>query len=526
MDTINTSFGKPNMMWGRVVANHTFIKAIAEMEQCERLTLFVPAKSDARILQQTLLTTINKNVAVVAFLSIAEYLKEHPIDVLHTLDPEMANAAHIRNFLADSPFVITGMTHSLANQHFLSWAICSSANGIGEKDCLVCTTQTAKSVVDTALDNLVESQPGFSRPSTTVIPLGVSLPPSGGDRKQLREQLGLAQDEFIVLSLGRFDPVSKMDFLPLLNLITLVESDDKRPIRFVLAGAAGDGNYLDTVRQWIDKLAIGGRTTLLLNLEEQQKSDLYHAADVFLSMSDNLQETFGLTVVEAMTAGLPVIASDWNGYKTLVDHGATGYLIPTRMLSPDLEFEAAMSLQIDSQMHLFCAQTTAVDLVAAARYVQALYEDPELTKSMGEAAASSAQQYRWSDIAQRYLQLWQSLKESAGSREKDSSDNSLRTSFFRVIEDFSSYPTAHLQPADRFVTSSIGRLVLEKKRVLYLYGQLAELMDLNVLSQLINKCVEPRSLQQLQQDYPQISPMTLRHNLMWLYKYGYLETAD
>mgnify|MGYP001333871824 CR=1 FL=1 len=41
----------------------------------------------------------------------------------------------------------------------------------------------------------------------------------------------------------------------------------------------------------------------------------WQGADVFVSLSDNIQETFGLAPVEAMASGLPVVVSDWDGYK-------------------------------------------------------------------------------------------------------------------------------------------------------------------------------------------------------------------
>ena len=56
------------------------------------------------------------------------------------------------------------------------------------------------------------------------------------------------------------------------------------------------------------------------------------AADLFCSPADNLQETFGLSVLEAMASSLPVVASDWNGYRDLVVHGSTGWLVPCRDL--------------------------------------------------------------------------------------------------------------------------------------------------------------------------------------------------
>ena len=40
------------------------------------------------------------------------------------------------------------------------------------------------------------------------------------------------------------------------------------------------------------------------------------ASNLVLSLVDNIQETFGLSIAEAMAAGRPVVASNWNGYET------------------------------------------------------------------------------------------------------------------------------------------------------------------------------------------------------------------
>ena len=52
------------------------------------------------------------------------------------------------------------------------------------------------------------------------------------------------------------------------------------------------------------------------------------SADLFLSLVDNPQETFGLAPVEAMAAGIPVIG-DWDGYRFTVSDGVEGFRIPT-----------------------------------------------------------------------------------------------------------------------------------------------------------------------------------------------------
>ena len=73
------------------------------------------------------------------------------------------------------------------------------------------------------------------------------------------------------------------------------------------------------------------------------------AADIFLSLVDNPQETFGLAPVEAMAAGVPVVVSDWDGYRYTVSDGVEGFRIST--LSPghvQQGEELAFSMIMDS----------------------------------------------------------------------------------------------------------------------------------------------------------------------------------
>ena len=56
---------------------------------------------------------------------------------------------------------------------------------------------------------------------------------------------------------------------------------------------------------------------------------LWAGSDIFLSLVDNIQETFGITPLEAMAAGLPVVASDRGGYRATIRDGVEGFLVPT-----------------------------------------------------------------------------------------------------------------------------------------------------------------------------------------------------
>ena len=59
------------------------------------------------------------------------------------------------------------------------------------------------------------------------------------------------------------------------------------------------------------------------------------ASDMFISLADSYQETFGLTPIEAWLQ-LPVVVSNWNGYRDSIIDNKTGFLIDTRAYEPGL----------------------------------------------------------------------------------------------------------------------------------------------------------------------------------------------
>ena len=96
------------------------------------------------------------------------------------------------------------------------------------------------------------------------------------------------------------------------------------------------------------------------------------AADVFISLVDNIQETFGITPLEAMASGLPVVVSDWDGYRHTVRDGEEGFLIPTlggpeEGFVGDLVGEHALGFKSYQQYVSIVAQHTAVHVVVRLR---------------------------------------------------------------------------------------------------------------------------------------------------------------
>lgn len=73
---------------------------------------------------------------------------------------------------------------------------------------------------------------------------------------------------------------------------------------------------------------VASRCHFVGRLSEDRLPEAYRAMDVFAFPSTNAAEAFGLAAVEAMSSGVPVIASDLPGVRTVVSDGTTGLLVP------------------------------------------------------------------------------------------------------------------------------------------------------------------------------------------------------
>ena len=106
------------------------------------------------------------------------------------------------------------------------------------------------------------------------------------------------------------------------------------PVHLVMLGYfAVEGD-----RQHFEKLAADvcrkAKVTFVPNLDPRFPDGLWAAGDIFISLVENMQESFGLTPIEAMAAGLPRVISDWDGYRDSVTHGEDGFLVTTRHHRP------------------------------------------------------------------------------------------------------------------------------------------------------------------------------------------------
>ncbi|MFZ5585543.1 MAG: glycosyltransferase [Thermodesulfobacteriota bacterium] len=151
--------------------------------------------------------------------------------------------------------------------------------------------------------------------------------PDAALRAAARAELGLADAHKVVISVGRVS--SEKDYATLLKALAVMPP----AWRLVLVG---DGPELENLRRLAAELDLGRRALLLGRRADVER--LLAAADLFALSS--LSEGVSVALLEAMAAGLPVVATRVGGTPEVVVEGETGLL-----LEPGLPHELALALQ-------------------------------------------------------------------------------------------------------------------------------------------------------------------------------------
>src|SRR5262249_27996993 len=142
----------------------------------------------------------------------------------------------------------------------------------------------------------------------STVPYGVSVDLfRPRDRPEVRRQLDLPADSTIVLYVGRIDPRSKTDIVPLLIVFKRLLEGHHDRLLLVLAGPMDAHTH--SLHAIIGELGLARQVLHRSDIPNVSIPLYYSAADIFVSLSDTLQENFGLTPVEAMASGLPVVVS-------------------------------------------------------------------------------------------------------------------------------------------------------------------------------------------------------------------------
>lgn len=110
---------------------------------------------------------------------------------------------------------------------------------------------------------------------------------------------------------------------------------------------AGDGDLRPELEKQVTRLGLGDRVTFVGWLDEKRKAEILHSVDIFCLPSQN--DSFGMVYIEAMKAGLPIIAFDYAPVRSVIGERAALYVKTPHEFSSALD-ELSSSTQKRSTM--------------------------------------------------------------------------------------------------------------------------------------------------------------------------------
>ncbi len=224
------------------------------------------------------------------------------------------------------------------------------------------------------------------------IPNGVDLArfKNSTDRIAMRRRLGLRENSFVFLAVGRNHP--KKNLAALVRSANILRQRTERDFTILIVGNEAEqliplAAELDVERY----IKIRGQVGLSashdgsIQIPTDDLVEIYKSADAFSFPS--LLETFGIVLVEAMAAGLPIITTDAPGCRDVIRSGKDGLLVSA---DNDEELVNAMELIMD---------------------------DDKLRQDYSEKSKARASDFSWDTVVDSYVDLYkQIIREKSNPR--------------------------------------------------------------------------------------------------------------
>lgn len=349
----------------------------------------------------------------------------------HFPDPHLERWAWRRMIYGDGEISLLGVMHTLSGNSIQKALSEFSSAPIRSWDALVCTSRAGRKVVEGFLERQEDylrwrhGARRFERPQLPLIPLGIDpkawKPEENSQlaRRKHRAALNLPEEADLVLVAGRLDFLTKFQPAPLLRVLEELRRSDQPKLELVIYGEAQNDDQLEQWKTGAAQLASSVPIHWIPGRKHELAGAVRWACDLFVSLADNPQETFGITPLEAMAAGLPCIVSDWDGYRDTVvqpdesSEEATGLRIPTRFqkgLGNPESIACINGTMGDRPAIGLLSQGIAVDTVVLRQSINELLSNPRQRQAMGEAGQRRVERlYDWKVVIEQWRDLIQEL---------------------------------------------------------------------------------------------------------------------
>lgn len=237
---------------------------------------------------------------------------------------------------------------------------------LADADAIICVNPTEAS----------ELQKAYPHKKIFSVPNGVNSDPfKQGDSQHFKKEYNL-QGRRYILSVGRIDPQKNQKLL--VEAFDAIK-DENKELDLVLIGAITNEAYHKELKDQIQRLGLSNRVHLIDSIQPQSPLlySAYKGADLFVLPS--LAEPFGIVLLEAWAAGMPVIASRVGGIPSFVKHDSNGLL-----------FESGNTSEL-------------------IQHLSTLLKQPDIAEKLTKQSQIDLQKYSWEDVAAQYLDIYQQV---------------------------------------------------------------------------------------------------------------------
>ncbi len=410
---------------GRQVAGESFLRGFVKNAELDDFYCYTdhPGKFD---LFKKQIRGYRQNKLNAGWINPLEINKLRDPGCVFYSGPGLDGFAWQRQHIARNAFSLCGLTHTTCSKEAMEAFGGLVTGPLEEWDALICTSQSVKTTVEYALGNYAEhlAERGGGkfdiRVQLPILPLGINcdefVRPKTADAyvADFKNQHNIAPDDVVILYVGRLASHAKAHPLPMYQALEKAAAKTKKKIHLVQSGWFATEGIERQFKEGAAKFCPSVNCIFIDGRDKNTREHIWHVGDIFTTLSDNIQETFGITPLEAMAAGMPVVATDWDGYRETVRDGIDGFLVRTTMPKPGAGKPLSYRYQIGidhydryiGQVSLF----TNVDTDHCADAFLKLVEDPELRQKMGEAGRKRAtSDFDWNVLIPRYQDLWAQL---------------------------------------------------------------------------------------------------------------------
>ena len=424
--------------------------------------------------------------------------------------PGIEEWARHRSKFGDSSWSLCGITHTTASIGAMDAIAKIITAPVHPWDALICTSRAVQNNVSRILEaeaSYLKRRLGATKillPQLPIIPLGVHTDEfikSKSFSLEARHHLDIKPDDVVVLFVGRLSFHGKAHPLAMYQALERAATTTNQKVVLIECGWYANSNIQKSFEAAKAATCPSIRCISLDGSNPQQLELSWASADIFCSLSDNIQETFGITPIEAMAAGLPVIVSDWDGYRDTVRDGIDGFRIPTSMPPPGFGEELASRHALDIDTYdMYCAHTSSlisVDLACTTQAFIRLISSSDLRQRMGAQGRQRVLElYDWKAIIPIYENLWSDLKARRNTETEHTPQHHSWPSRLDPFYGFASYPTKKVQMSSllRLSDSSSNDAILHFRQLIkldmvnYILGRMASQQHLESVLMRLNSC--------------------------------------